>query len=160
MREIDVRQVGQDEWADLRTIRVAALTDSPSAFGSTLERELAFDEDRWRSWTERCGVFLGWADDRPVAIAGGLPEPDEVELIAVWAHPDTRGTGAGAAVIAAVIDWARQRRARRVTAWAVQDNDRAMRCYRKLGFTPTGRTDEHPHNEALRELEFALVLSY
>jgi RimJ/RimL family protein N-acetyltransferase len=155
---IDVRQATAEEWADLRAIRVAALTDSPSAFGATLDRELAYDEERWRSWPESCGVFLGRLDGEPVAIAGGTPDSDDVELISVWARPNLRGTGAGEAVVLAVIDWARGRRAGRITAWAVEGNDRALRFYRRLGFLPTGRDDVHPHDPALRELEVALPL--
>lgn len=147
MREIEVRQAGPDDWADLRAIRVAALTDSPSAFGATLERELAHDEERWRSWPQSCGIFLGRLDGEPVAIAGGQPDRDEVKLISVWARPNLRGSGAGEAVVRAVIDWAA---GRRVTAWAVKGNERALGLYRKLGFVPTGHDRER---RDVREVE-------
>ncbi|MBC6451716.1 GNAT family N-acetyltransferase [Actinokineospora xionganensis] len=150
MREIEVRQVGADDWADIRAIRLAALTADPSAFGATLDSELGYDEERWRSWPESCGVFLGRLDGEPVAIAGGQPDRDEVKLISVWARPSVRGTGAGAAVVRAVIDWAADRR---MTAWAVEGNERALGLYRKLGFMPTGRDRAHPKDSAVREVE-------
>jgi RimJ/RimL family protein N-acetyltransferase len=153
MSEIEVRQATAEEWADLRAIRVAALTDSPSAFGATLDRELAYDEERWRSWTESCGVFLGRLDGEPVAIAGGQPGRDEVKLISVWARPSVRGSGAGEAVVRAVIDWAADRR---ITAWAVEGNDRALGLYRRLGFVPTGRDREHPKDNTVREVELEI----
>lgn len=159
MSEIDVRQAGPDDWADLRAIRIAALTDTPWAFDAHLADEVEFDEDRWRSWIDRDALFLGRLDGEPVAIAGGTPDSDDVELISVWARPNLRGTGAGEAVVLAVIDWARGRRAGRITAWAVETNDRALRFYRRLGFVPTGRDDVHPHDPALRELELALPLA-
>lgn len=150
MREIEVRQATAEDWADLRAIRVAALTDSPSAFGASLERELDYDEERWRSWPESCGVFLGRRGDEPVAIAGGQPDRDEVKLISVWARPSVRGGGAGAAVVRAVIDWAA---GRRVTAWAVDNNERALSLYGRLGFVHTGRDRAHPNHDAVREVE-------
>lgn len=159
MSEIEVRQAIGDDWAQLRAIRVAALTADPSAFGSTLTRELAFDEARWRSWIDDDALFLGRLDGEPVAVAGGTFDSEDVELISVWARPNLRGTGAGDAVVRAVIDWARGRRAKRVTAWAVEGNDRALGFYRRLGFIPTGRDDAHPHDPALRELEVALPLA-
>ncbi|SDJ31843.1 Protein N-acetyltransferase, RimJ/RimL family [Actinokineospora alba] len=159
MREIEVRQATADDWMELRAIRVAALTADPSAFGATLTEESGYDEARWRSWPESCGVFLATLDGEPVAIAGGKPDSDDVELISVWARPTLRGTGAGEAVVRAVIDWARGRRAGRITAWATEGNDRALRFYRRLGFIPTGRDDAHPHDPALRELEVALPLA-
>src|SRR6476660_4862023 len=39
-----------DEWEALREIRLAALADSPDAFGSTLVEERDADEVRWRGW--------------------------------------------------------------------------------------------------------------
>lgn len=159
MSEIEVRQATGDDWPELRAVRVAALTDTPWAFDAFLDDELAFDEARWRSWIERDALFLGRLDGEPVAIAGGTPDSDDVELISVWARPTLRGTGAGEAVVRAVIDWARGRRAGRITAWAVESNDRALRFYRRLGFIPTGRDDVHPHDPALRELELALPLT-
>ncbi|WP_436493871.1 N-acetyltransferase family protein [Actinokineospora sp. HUAS TT18] len=155
---METRQLTADDWAELRAVRLEALADTPSAFGSTLARELAFDEERWRGWPVKHGLFMTWVDGEPVAIAGGIPEPGGVELVAVWASPASRGTGAGAAVVQAVIDWARDREAKRVTAWAVEDNERALRFYRKLGFTLTGRDDVHPHDARLRELEMELSL--
>ncbi|MBC6451717.1 GNAT family N-acetyltransferase [Actinokineospora xionganensis] len=159
MSEIEVRRATGDDWSELRAVRVAALTDTPWAFAAVLDDELAFDEARWRSWIGRDALFLGRLDGEPVAIAGGTPDCDDVELIAVWARPSVRGTGAGAAVVRAVIDWARGRRAGRVTAWALDGNDRAFGLYRRLGFVPTGRDDAHPHDPALRELEVALPLA-
>ncbi|MEZ5248086.1 MAG: hypothetical protein R2713_02390 [Ilumatobacteraceae bacterium] len=40
-----VRRITADEFPALRAVRIAALTDSPAAFGSTLDREVAFTDD-------------------------------------------------------------------------------------------------------------------
>ncbi|MGQ0842476.1 GNAT family N-acetyltransferase [Actinokineospora sp.] len=158
MAEFAVRRLTPDDWARLRAIRIAALTDTPAAFGATLAHELSFDEDRWRGWLARDALFLAEAGEGRVGIAGGMAGPNEVELVSVWAHPDTRGTGLAATVVGAVVDWARAEGHPRITAWADQTNDRALRFYRGLGFTPTGRDDIHPHDPALREVELALAL--
>ena len=48
MSDLLVRVAEPDDWATWRELRLRALQDSPSAFGSTYERERAFDETAWR----------------------------------------------------------------------------------------------------------------
>ena len=75
------------------------LEADPSAFGSTLERELPFPEDRWREWTRTAACFLSVQDDAPTGMASlrVLPEPMDqsatAEINAMWVDPERRGDG-------------------------------------------------------------------
>jgi len=64
---VAVRRITGDEGPDLQRVRLAALADSPSAFGSTLDAE----SDRPASeWADRAGIvdrILDWY----VAVADG-----------------------------------------------------------------------------------------
>jgi hypothetical protein len=42
-----VRRVNHDEWPLLKDVRLRALADSPESFGSSFEREVAFDDAIW-----------------------------------------------------------------------------------------------------------------
>ncbi|MDQ3577642.1 MAG: GNAT family N-acetyltransferase [Actinomycetota bacterium] len=158
MSDLIVRRAGADDWADLRVVRLAALTDSPMAFGSTLARERDYDEARWRTWPNAGAMFLAWRDGEPVGISGGLRSAGGIELISVWAAPSSRGTGTAATVVGAVLRWARESGETQVRAWVAENSARAMRFYDKIGFTPTGLDRPHAHSPELRDVRLRIRL--
>lgn len=138
---LEVRVVSGDDWAAWRDIRLRALEDSPSAFGSTYAREAAFAEDDWR---ERSGgpdsvAVLVLEDGRPVGMGGGFREPPGLRVVAMWVEPQARGRGVGHLVLDAVSDWAAQR-GLRVYLDVAATNLAARRSYERYGFVATGRT--------------------
>lgn len=71
-----VRRAGPGDWAALRRVRLAALADSPSAFGSTLEHELTLSEGEWRRRTETAATFLAWRGGEAVGLVTVFPQPE------------------------------------------------------------------------------------
>jgi ribosomal protein S18 acetylase RimI-like enzyme len=56
---IVVREITADDWELMRDVRLAALAESPSAFGSSYAREVAFTEEQWRGRiSERSVTFF------------------------------------------------------------------------------------------------------
>ena len=126
----------------LRALRVQALTDSPQAFSSTLERELARTTEDWQRWMSPGVTFILEVGGEPRGlVAGGLEKSDAlvVDLMAMWVHPDLRGTGAADALVSSVKNWASEVGAKQVRLQVVENNDRAKRCYERAGFRVTGR---------------------
>jgi GNAT superfamily N-acetyltransferase len=148
------------DWRQLRSVRLAALADSPSAFGSTLASEQEYDEQDWRAWTREAATFLAFAGEQPIGMAAGIQglRPDERRLIAMWVRPGSRGEGVAAALVAAVRDWAHHDGAVRLTLSVTRTNEPAVRLYRRLGFLETGASKPLPSNPALVEDELALDL--
>jgi ribosomal protein S18 acetylase RimI-like enzyme len=129
-----------------RKLRLDALGEAPGAFSSTLAQWQGEGntEARWRARLST--VALNVVADLDGGAAGmvSATAPDRngtVELISMWVAPFARGRGVGDVLIAAVIEWARQRRAARVSLAVVESNEHAVALYRRHGFADIGAID-------------------
>jgi GNAT superfamily N-acetyltransferase len=158
---VKVRRAVSGDEPILRRLRLAAMTDSPEAFGSTYEREAARTADDWARWIANGSTFL--ADSTagvPNGLVAAIPDrvdPSVVHLMAMWVDPTARGTGAAEALIAAVVSWASARGATTVRLHVEKQNARARRVYERNGFRATGR--EHPSTRpGMIEVEMVVAL--
>lgn len=159
-KDVIVLRVTEDDWRDLREVRLAALAEAPTAFGSTVRHEQDFDEDRWRAWARSAAMFVAVAGESPVGIAAGVAGTSGVErkLVAMWVSPGWRGRDVASSLMGSVVDWAGVEGAERVTLWVAQGNAPARRLYERRGFRFTGGRKPLPSNAALHIDEMALDL--
>ena len=168
-----VRETVMDDWQALRDIRLEALRDAPSAFGSTYEREVAFGEPDWLRRIARGGNFLAYLPEsglpeagipeasasEPVGLIGGYPETaDVVELVSMYVRPNARGRGVGEALVATVFGWAQDRGAKTVHLWVTESNAHARALYERCGFGLTGERQPLPSDPSLGEIAMARPL--
>ena len=90
---MSVRRLGPDDWEVFRDIRLRSLADSPDAFGSTLEREQAFDRGRLAAAASRGPVYVVLDDPRPVAVGGVFDDDGVLHVWGMWTDPAHRGRG-------------------------------------------------------------------
>lgn len=152
MSAVTVRRTTVDDWATWRDLRLRALLDTPTAFGSTYEREAVFTEDDWR---DRAGgpadaVALGdgtagpsvlaFVDGVAVGMGGGFRDlPGWLHVVAMWTDPSWRGHGAGSAVLEHLKAWSAAA-GLRVHLDVETTNLGARRLYERAGFVATGET--------------------
>ena len=152
----------------LKEVRLAALLDTPSAFGSTYAEEVTRTDEHWlhRALLASAGrdstVFLAWMDGRAVGIVGGYrPDPatDAVELVSMWTAPEARRAGVGALLVRAVIDWATENDSSAIGLWVTRGNAPAEALYESPGFRATGDYKPLPSDPCKDELRMSLHLS-
>jgi GNAT superfamily N-acetyltransferase len=136
-----VRKLEPGDEAVLREIRLRALADAPEAFDSTHDQQQAWTPAEWRQRLAVGATFVYETPSGLAGMAGGVPnrdEPNSVFLVGVWVHPDHRGTGAGDALVKAVLDWARSQGTPEVLLHVMKDANHPRRLYERNGFRATG----------------------
>jgi len=138
-------------------VRLAALKEAPSAFGSTYEAEVGHAEAAWRERLAGWARFVAEVDGEVVGVVGaGAGEfSGSAALTSLWVDPRFRGRGVGSALVAAVEEWARSQHLNQVVLWVTEVNRTAERLYEHIGFTRTGRVSEVRPGEPAVEHEMS-----
>jgi GNAT superfamily N-acetyltransferase len=101
---------------------------------------------------------IGWASHGPYR--GEDARTGNGELYAIYVRPELIGTGAGRALMDAVLERAAGRGFARLRLWVLEKNARARRFYERAGFTPDGvEQDEDYYGTALAEVRYVRDLT-
>lgn len=162
-----VRRVRAGEGPVLKAVRLAALTDSPSAFGSSYAAEVGQPDDDWTLRAELGAAgqhsitFFAIVDGSVVGLVAAY-RPDAaapvVELVSMWVSPAQRRAGIAAELVDAVVRWAHSTGATTVELWVTRGNDAALRLYEAAGFRLTGTHQPLPSDPCKDELRMQRTL--
>lgn len=157
-----VNQLQPGEEDRFRALRLRSLRDAPDAFGTTLEVAAGWPVASWTRQLRTMPTFVAVRSGEDIGIVRGALDPDNPEqvwLISMWVAPTARDTGAGAALVAAVQDWARDTPASRLVLEVGAHNHPAQRLYQRMGFQDTGgRRRLPPPRDHIEECEMAYPL--
>ena len=162
-----IRQLAREEWALLRDLRLAALTDAPDQFGESYALASHRSAEDWLDLTlsdapgAASGTFIAEVDNVAVGMAFAIQDRTVVatgRLGGMWVSSSARGIGIGTALIGAVLDWSRDAGMRRVRLWVVQST-RAEKLYRSARFIATGRQKPFPGDDHRSVIELQLDLA-
>jgi GNAT superfamily N-acetyltransferase len=153
----EIRLLVPDDWAVFRRIRLAALTEAPQFFGSTLAEAQARTESDWRRALSDRAQFVAQWDGTEVGTVAGMPDPERggVHLISMWVAPSARGTGVSDLLVRAVLDWAVGGGHDVVHLEFAEHNAFAERLYLRNGFVRTGGSGPIAPGDPRREFEMA-----
>lgn len=171
MSEISVRALTADEWELYRSVRLAALEESPDAFVADRASEEQEPEDFWRSRMDRSVRLVAEVDDEDapvgvVSIGSSRDQDDEDtvsggQLFGLWVAPDWRGRSVAANLVRQGSRIALDRGVRRLYYWVGTDNAQGVAFASSFGFRPTD--DRRPMrtraDDPDAEQEIAMVLA-
>ena len=170
MADVEVRRITPADADVLRDVRLRALLDAPSAFGSTYAAEVDRPDAEWRQRAESGAAgsdrftALALLDDHCIGIAGGFRNDHDghhadIDLVSMWVAPSHRGSGVAALLVDAVLDWARDEAAAEVVGlWVTRGNTAAQRLYERLGFVETGDVQPLPSDPCKDEVRMVFGL--
>lgn len=147
-----------------RDVRLRALKEDPTAFGSTYAREVVLSDEQWiekaKQWNSgRTVAFLAMEDGVACGTAGSYWDdedgagPPKLMLGSMWTAPSHRRSGVGRLLVERVLEWARERGVERIHLLVTANNHGAIRFYESLGFAKTGKTGPYPNDPTLSEYE-------
>ena len=174
-----VRSIRADEWPAVKALRLLSLQDPVAhlAFLETYEQAAAHPDSFWQERAvssaegasgaqqiiaegpdgEWVGTLTVLMEEAGVTDWAGFPvERRQGHVVAVFVRSDHRGIGLTEVLFDAGLEWAWAQGAERVRLIVHEDNERAQRLYRKVGFVPTGVTVPLGQANGERELEFAI----
>ncbi|GAB0025379.1 hypothetical protein VN1338_44190 [Helicobacter pylori] len=141
-----VRRPPGAAWHPSRAAPPAMPLAEPPAHGSNFAREVAYDEERWRSLLEQAIFLAESGDGLPLGAATllRLDPADVPEIVAMWVAGHARGRGIADALVDAAVTEAAAGGAAEVRLHVLLDNPRALAFYERSGFAFDGAHGDAP----------------
>jgi ribosomal protein S18 acetylase RimI-like enzyme len=164
---IAITRITPGNVSTFKDVRLRALRDTPSAFGSTYARESELSDAEWTRrairWNGERGIgFLAIDDAIGCGIVGSMLDENDATratLVSMWTTPTHRRRGIARRLVDEVVAWARAHDVTAIRLMVTSSNAPAVSFYEQLGFACTGRIEPYPNDASLVELEMLRRLS-
>ena len=161
-----LERISPDNAAAFRMVRLQALKEDPTAFGSTYAKESELTEAEWLKRAAR------WSNERSVgylAMDQGLPcgivasyldeeDPRRAHVVSMGVSATHRRSGLGTLLIDAIQSWATAQGASELQLMVTNVNHAAMQFYKRLGFVWNGVTAPYPNDASMFEYQMVKSL--
>jgi ribosomal protein S18 acetylase RimI-like enzyme len=144
---MEVHRLTAGDVSRFRAIRISALRDAPTAFGTTFEEAAAWAPEVWTKLLSEIIVFVAVTDGDDVGLVRCASDRDvesAARLGSLWVAPKARGTGVAGSLVDAVVGWARSRGFAELLLEVSDDNRSSIAFYSRRGFEPNGEVGTLP----------------
>lgn len=152
---VAIRRVRTDDLVPYREARLRGLREDPLAFGSTLARELAFPEEKWRQRIEQgasSSTDASWVavaeNGELVGVASLVLVERHYQIFGMWVAREHRGRGLGGRMLDAALARAAELAPQVPVRLSVNPRqEAAVRLYESRGFRRTGGSEPLGHTD-------------
>lgn len=140
---VEIVKLRVGEWPLYKQIRVEAVTDSPQAFGSNRDQQLAHPDSFWQQRLEEAErgeqqwLLFARSGKDLVGMIGAYGEeetPQEATVISVYVTPSARGKGISTLLMRAILDELKKAGIHKVWIGVNIQQKAALHLYQKTGF--------------------------
>jgi ribosomal protein S18 acetylase RimI-like enzyme len=134
---MDIRLTETKDWMLLKQVRLAAILDTPTAFGVSYQTAAKYTDEQWKDRASSAGTafWLAFDSDKPIGMVGAaVSSANRYNLIGMWIAPSARGSGVATQLVEAVKARAIDQGFDGVFLDVAPDNARASNFYLKQGF--------------------------
>lgn len=134
-----IKKLSKDDWQIYKAIRIDALAKFPLNFGSTLEEEIARQDDEWMNLLVSNIIFGVFDANKLVGCCGFAIFPNKkmqhkASIWGMYLKPEYAGTGLADKLLKTVINHARENHIKKIQLACADYNQRAISFYQKHGF--------------------------
>ena len=131
-----IRETHAQDWASLKSVRLEALLDTPTAFGVSHETAASYADERWKALASAESDPRFWMaldGNHPIGMIGaGVDRTGRFNLIGMWIKAPFRGSGVAQQLVDFVKANAHHRGHNHIVLDVSPDNKRAARFYPKV----------------------------
>lgn len=158
MGKVQIRTLSVDDWELYKSLRLASLLESPSAFGSTFKSASDLSSCDWKlkldlaTHKNKALPLVAEVDGEPHGLVWGVihdAHSTSAHIYQMWVKAESRGQGVGRLLLRALIAWATELRLNSLYLTVNQDNSAAISFYESIGFSFTVTSSENLQSKPL-----------
>ena len=134
---MEIRPTNTEDWMLLKQVRLAALLDTPTAFGVSYQTAAAYTDEQWKVRASSAGTefWLAFERDQLIGMIGAaVNSAHRFNLIGMWVEPAARGSGVAIQLVDVVKSRATEKGFNRVFLDVSPESARASSFNLKQGF--------------------------
>lgn len=166
MMNIDIVDNAQATWQDLKTLRLEALKNNPTAFGRSYEETVDDSDEKWKEKLNGQSYYFARDNHEFVGMISyyrheGAKTNHLFGICAFYVRPAFQSQGVGRRLLEQVLTTIKSLpEAHKIKIFGTVGNDRATKLYESAGFRLVGiQKDElRVDGQFYDEMEFEMVL--